>query len=291
MTAATDAAAGVWEADGALAAFPPPLQDAARFRPPRPAAVRPPAPVVAEPDVSADPPVRPPSRLADLFAEEEREEAAADETAEPNREPERVPVRVRFAEVDREDEPADDVESPPSVEAPPVWLGVARGVAAALAAACLAEAFGDVTTGVAPPLGPLPDSAATPLLAFCGAGCGVFAVRGCLPAVPRLAATAAAGLLAAASSFAAVRSAGLAPAAAWQTAVCAATVAAAVRLAPAVAAPAGWSGRIAFAAGLAACALGFPLAGGAVSETPPADRTPAAVAGAVGGWWADAVRR
>ena len=156
MTAATDAAAGVWEADGALAAFPPPLQDAARFRPPRPAAVRPPAPVVAEPDVSADPPVRPPSRLADLFAEEEREEAAADETAEPNREPERVPVRVRFAEVDREDEPADDVESPPSVEAPPVWLGVARGVAAALAAACLAEAFGDVTTGVAPPLGPLP---------------------------------------------------------------------------------------------------------------------------------------
>ena len=273
MTAATDAAAGVWEDDSSLSAFaptlPPPPRDGSTHR--RPAAAA---------------PVRPASRLADLFAEEDREDERDSQCSEPQPATEPEPVRVRFPGLDEEGDRVDETADAP-LPAVPVWLGVARGVAGVLAAGCLADAFTEMDAPAVPEFAPLPDRFAAPLTAFCGTGLGVFAVRGCLPAVPRLAATLAAAALATFAAKNAALDAGLAPHVLWQTAACAAVVAAAVRLAPHAASPAGWTGRLAAFAGAAACGVGFPLAGGALDELTPADRKPAAVAVAVGGWWAE----
>ena len=288
MAAATDAAADSWRAgvwqdgdDGSLAAFaptrlPPPPR---RPRPAPPRRVEQPAPLPAAPPPAAP---RPAPRLADLFAEEERDAAVAAPSVPPPpvlpNEP--VPVRVRFAGAERDEE----VVLP--LDAAPVWLGITRGVAAVLAAGCLADAFGGLDCPFVPEFSPLPGTLPATAAAFCGAGLAVFAARGCLPAVPRLAATLAAGTLAAAAAFAAATGAGLAPSALWQTAAAAATVAAAVRLAPPAAARGGWPGGFAAAAGALSCGLAFPLAGGALAGLEPEERTPAAVAVAVGGWWA-----
>ena len=273
MTAATDAAAGVWEDDGSFAAFAPTI-DSTRcpWRPgPRPEPDRTPAPPPPAPP-------RPASRLADLFAEEardaERPEPAPVAFEEPGPEPE--PIRVRFAEPD-----ADEDIAPAEIPAAPAWLGVARGVAGVLAAGCLPDAFVGRGGTFVPSFAPLPPT----LAAFCGSGLAVFAIRGSLPAVPRLAATLAAAALAGFAAFGAATVAGLTPHVLWQTAACAAVVAAAVRLAPVHSAGGGWGDRLALLAGAAACGIGFPLAGGALEELAPADREPAAVAAAVGGWW------
>ena len=278
MTAATDAAAGVWGDDGSFAAFAPALGSAPRPRRPAP---RP------EPDRTPPPPPAPPrpaSRLADLFAEEEREadtvRPAPVAVEEPGPEPEPEPIRVRFAEPE-----TDENAAPADMPAAPVWLGVARGVAGVLAAGCLLDAFAGRGGTFVPSFAPLPAKLAAALAAFCGTGLAVFAARGTLPAVPRSAATLAAAALAGFAASGAATAAGLTPHVLWQTAACAAVVAAAARLAPPLTAGAGRGARIALVAGVAACGVGFPLAGGALTELAPADRRPAAVAVAVGGWW------
>ena len=274
MTAATDAAAGVWEDDVSFAAFAPTFESTPRPQPRRPA----PRPA-AEPSPA---PPRPASRLADLFAEEERDaerpEPAPAAVQVPEPEPESL--RVRFAEPD-----ADEQEASADIPAAPVWLGVARGVAGVLAAGCLLDVFAGRGGTFVPSFAPLPAKLAATLAAFCGTGSAVFAARGTLPAVPRSAATLAAAALAGFAAFGAATEAGLIPHVLWQTAACAAVVAAAVRLAPPRTAGAGRGGRVALLAGIAACGVGFPLAGGALAELAPADRRPAAVAVAVGGWW------
>ena len=271
MTAATDAAAGVWEDGGSFAAFAPTIESTRC--PWRPEPDRTPAP-------SPPAPARPASRLADLFAEEERDAERPEPAPVAVPEPELESIRVRFAEPD-----ADEDVAPAELPAAPVWLGVARGVAGVLAAGCLLDAFAGRGGTFVPSFAPLPATCAATLAAFCGTGLAVFAACGTLPAVPRSAAMSAAAAMAGFAAFGAATAAGLTPHVLWQTAACAAVVAAAVRLAPPRTAGAGRGGRVALLAGIAACGVGFPLAGGALAELAPADRRPAAVAVAVGGWW------
>ena len=307
MTAAppTDDAAGGWTGtamtdDGACAAFAPPMP-AARSRgvnPARPTRERGPAAPrrVAQSDRRDDRPAppRPPSRLAEVFADEDAPPptpvppAPAPPPPAPSA---AVAVRVRPAPAVLFEE-ADGDEAEPFLPPPaPAWLGVTRGVAAALAAGALGAAFLGTGGGLVPNVAPLPAGWAGPLWAFVGTGLALFAARGPLPGPARWGAFAAAGLLAGFAAKEAVsfaRADGLGPSLPLQLFACAATVAAAVRLAPPAAAPAGGAGWVAAVAGLAACGVGFPLADGALEELPPADRTPAAVAGAVAGWWAPA---
>ena len=292
---ATDDAAGVWADEDGWAAFAPPLTAAGRPRPrvrrdPPPAPRRPVAP---DPALEPRPaPPRPASRLAELFAEEDqdRQEPRAipvtvrPETTRPNSPAAAVPP----ATAPVEEEPAEPIHHDPP--AAPVWLGVARGVAAVLAAAAFAAASGRGSGGLLPEADPLPAAWAGPLLAFCGTGLALFVLRPSLPGPVRWGATVGAGSLAglaAKGAVTAVLADGAVPSLPLQVAVSAGVVLAAVRLAPTATAPAGRAGLLAAAAGLAACGVGFPLADGALDPHPPKTRTPRIVAAAVAGWWPD----
>ncbi|QDT15336.1 hypothetical protein [Alienimonas californiensis] len=295
--------------DGSVAMFAPSLPPRRRSDAPRYAPRPEPAPAAPVPA----PPARPSSPLAELFAEEEADAAAAAaaassqqtgqqtgrrgeerRTAEPVRPSPSPAVTMRT-------EPRTEVDEP-SVAAEPIWVGVARGVAAALSAGALAGAalaLRATPAGSESPggpawladLAPLPDAALAPLLAFCGTALGLFAVKTNLPTPPRWGATLAAAAVAGGALKVAVAdglAAGFGPSLAWQIAVCAGLILAATRWSPGTAAVRG--GRLAPLIGLLVCGLTFPLADGALSDLPTEDRGPSAAGRAIAGWWTDAVR-
>ena len=277
--------------DGAVSAFPPPLWAAPPARPrihPAPPPRGPVPPRVAEsPQVSGPPQVEsaPPvpaaagNRFTELFAEDEPGPVAG-----PLPEPAAVTVRVA-------DGPTDEPEPPP------VWLGVTRGVASVLGVICVAAAFGPARDAGFDgrlwwaDLSPLPSRFAPGLLGFAGAGLLGFAAVGCLPGMLRWGVLVGASAVAGLAGRSAFGTFGEDPAAAGlaaHLAVCLGVVAAAAWLAPARVTGGATAGLGGVLAGVAACGLGFPLAGGALADLPE-DRTPAALASAVGTWWATPV--
>ena len=282
--------------------------------PPVPRRVVRPAPrLTPNPPRKPDPPpetrqasgTRPPSRLAELFAEEEaespEEKAAAPApplAPQPPLPAAPPPVAAAVAVQVRRVEPTEPppVDAPPEIVAPPIWVGVARGVAGTLAAAVLPAAVAAVRAGgTGGPawvgeLAPLPPAAVGPALAFCGTGLALFAVRPALPAPARWGATLAAGLLAGVAAKAAalgMLAGGVGPSLPLQVAVCLGVVLAATRWAPRDGAGVR-GGRLAAAAGVLLCGLTFPLADGVLDQFPRHERTAAGTARAAAQWWADA---
>ncbi|MFH5805453.1 hypothetical protein [Alienimonas sp. DA493] len=299
--------------DGSVATFAPALprlprrrsvpanRDLPRSAPPRSAPPRSAPP--PEPDPPAPP--RPSSPLAELFAEEEEEEAerAAARparrwgndrpTAEPPR-PAPAPAPTPAPAVTVREEPREDADEP-EVAAEPIWVGVARGVAATLAAGALTGAALILKGAPAGPMwlgafAPLPDAALAPLLAFCGTGLGLFAARSNLPTPPRWGATLAAAAAAGGALKVAIAGGladGFGPSLAWHLVICASLILAATRWSPGTATAR--AGRLAPLIGLLVCGLTFPLADGALAEIPAEQRGPAAAARAIAGWWGDAL--
>ena len=275
------------DADGWVSAFAPTLP----LDPPRRRAVRREERPEPPPEPEPMPAPRPASRFAEIFGDEADEPEVrprpepAPALAEPPPEPPAPTVRFAPAEP-----PAVPDEGPEAL-AVPVWVQVARGIAAVLSATAGLAAAGRPPGFAAPLWGdlpPLPDAAAGPLLAFCATGLGLFALRPALPGPARWGATLSAALLAGFAAKAAavgVKADGFGPSLAMQVTVCLGVILAATRWAPRGAGPIR-GGRLALLAGVSACGLGFPLADGALHDTPPADRTAAGVGRAVAGWWA-----
>ncbi len=300
--------------DGAVTLFAPslPTTPARRRTPPpasRPAAR--PRPSVPEP--------RPPSRLAELFADDEPLSRPADRplAAQPSADPPpadsspadsspAVAVTVREAPASQ----SAPTQSAPTLTAEPIWVGVARGVAGALAAGALTGAARVIRSGGSlgeeiganaglgwlAHLAPLPAAAVGPALAFCGTALALFCLKTALPTPARwgaaLAAAAVAGIAVKAAvtgGFATGESAaGFAPSLAWQIAVCGVVVLAGTLWNPGGSAVRG--ARLAPLIGLLACGLTFPLADGALGEASETKRSPIVAARAVVGWWGEAVR-
>ena len=271
------------DADGWVSAFAPTLP----LDPPRRRAVR----REVRPAPPPDPAPRPATRFAEIFGDEAdepevrpRPDPAPPALAAPPPEPPTPTVRFAPAEP-----PAVPDEQPGRI-AVPVWVQVARGIAAVLSGTVGLAAAGR-SPGFAEPFwgdpAPLPEVAAGPLLAFCATGLGLFALRPALPGPARWGATLSAALLAGFAAKAAavgVKADGFGPSLAMQVTVCLGVILAATRWAPRGAGPIR-GGRLALLAGVAACGLGFPLADGALNDAPPADRTAAGVGRAVARWW------
>ncbi|NNJ26855.1 hypothetical protein [Alienimonas chondri] len=253
------------------------------------------------------PPARPPSRIAELFADEEAEADAASPAPErPSRTvaPQAVPVTVRseprFAREEATDEATEDLRGEATaspVRAEPIWVGVARGVSAALAAGaatgavCVLRPGSQAGPGWLEHLASLPDAVVGPALAYCGTALGLFAVKAALPAPTRWGAALAALALGGVAIKAAVSDGlaeGFGPALSWQIAVCCLLALAGACWNPGTKAVRG--GRLAPLIGLLVCGLTFPLADGVLGEANPEDRSPQVAARAVMGWWGEALR-